>query len=148
MTEQTIPPVEELLPEYWGFFDGTFMYDGGFRAPLPPNEQFPTVERECGNINGHTRLMHPPYIVARHYKREDHVEVLLCDATGCRAGYGTDPSGYAAEAIYTDSDHMPEEWKEPVARAMEEIRSLWPDAQIVATRQETDAFWERNTGVL
>lgn len=121
-------PEEILERGFWGWQERDDWPEGGreaFRAPLPPTPDHPVVTRRCGNIDGVTEIPIPPYIAAAVERGVLHVDIY--GGSGWRAGYDPE-AGEESEFIYADGD-LPEEWVEPVAAAMEEIRTHWPDME-------------------
>lgn len=112
------------LAATWGWQkesdDGPF-YVACFRAPLPPTAEHPAMPHD------YVDAPHPPYITAG--RDGDAVYVMLCEGNGWRAGYSGDP--FDSPWIYADSDNLPPEWREPVAAALVEIRSRWPDSPLI-----------------
>ncbi len=118
---------EQVLADcFWGWQPG--MGGESFHMPLLPTDRFPRLSRGCGNIGGVTGVQMPPYLAAEVDGGLVHVN--LWEGDGRRVGY--DRQDYDASAfIYADSVDMPEEWKQPIAEALEEIREHCPGVPLV-----------------
>jgi len=101
--------------QVWGF---DIEFDS-YRAPLPVIEGFPELER--GKIDGKV-LMLPAYLLAR--VDGGSVNLMICAGTGHQAQI-------SGEWVYADSANVPEEWKDPIAKAIEEVRAHWPSKAIL-----------------
>lgn len=116
LSQQELEPPSKWL---WGWQEG---FDGKeeYRAPLPVTEEYPEVERMRG-------LSLPPYILARA-SAPMHAEVILC--TGSGDGRDTPNAGDAS---------VPEEWKRPIADALNLLGQRWPGVTInVRTKPDVD----------
>lgn len=129
---------EQVLKEgYWGFQKVSWGGEASanvFRTPLPPTEQCPRVSRPCGNIDGVRTLLMPPYVCA-DLDQNGNVDVMICGGDGWRASHDSeqkDPRQRDPEQwIYADGDDLPEEWKAPLAEALEKIRAFWSGKTLV-----------------
>ena len=105
------------LENFWGW--------GGnppeLRVALPPTELYPEETRLHG-------LVLPPYIAT--WQRGDKIEIDLWEGRGCRVGLDHETED-ASQCIYADSDNLPDEWKEPVAKAIAEIQEKYPRSRLV-----------------
>lgn len=90
-----------------------------FRRPLPPTGTHPERTR------AHDGRTIPPYFAA--WQCSGGVAVMLCEGNGWRAtadGQGVREG--ETPWLYADSDDVPAEWKEPVARMLAEVNAKWP----------------------
>jgi|SRR3990167_3471428 len=126
-----------LAESWWGIRPAYDRPEKEFCAPLPPTAQYPLMWRKCGKllVDGLelTELEMPPYVTAALDRwGQPGLHVDLWEGDGFRVGYGDrEHGGDAADFIYADSENLPEEWKEPIAKALEEIRAHWPDKEIL-----------------
>lgn len=127
-----------LAKEFWNR-DGS----GGFyRVPLPTTDKFPRYRWSKRLRDGRTQSEHrlagvsvPPYLTAfESFEGDEGIEVMLCFGSCYRAntsGIPTDPEASPDnEWVYADGDNVPEEWREPIEAAIQDVRSIWPQRTV------------------